>query len=134
MTGSCWVLGGTNLAAGLVWDSLVLSARALSRAGQRGGEQDYHLCDSPRHQPLQGLALSPPMLTAQQSLLPHAAGDTIMWWVQQLIGMCPVLLSCCEEVDVGVKRMKALSPPLNQMAKQLLDRGEGLWVALAPSP
>lgn len=29
VTGSSWVLGGTNLAAGLVWDSLARSSQAL---------------------------------------------------------------------------------------------------------
>lgn len=52
-------------------------------------------------------------------------------WIQQLSRTCP-LLHLLGDFSLG--RMQTLSPPYNQEAKQLLDRGEGLCVILASSP
>lgn len=91
--------------------------------------QEFHL--SPRHQPSPGFGFV--FTSAEEPHLPHAAGDRRPSWRQQLTRACPLLLLLLLRGLLS-RKMETQSPPDNQKAKQLLDRGEGVCVTLASSP
>lgn len=109
-------------------------AQALSHAGQHGREQDSQLHISPWHQPFVGVGFVSTNAASKSHFFLVLQVTQSTCWVQQLIGMCSLLLLLLQRDGSWFRRMKALSSPLNQMAKQFLDRGEHLWVTLTSSP